>query len=75
MKRATYEDLMEVPDAKIAEIIDGELIVSSFSGLAGALATSVLGAEVRRSFHREAGDQLGGWEFALTRWWLPDATG
>ena len=27
-RRATYDDLMQVPDTKVAEIIDGELIVS-----------------------------------------------
>jgi hypothetical protein len=33
-RRATYEDLMKVPEHMVAEIIDGELIVSRLSGRA-----------------------------------------
>jgi Uma2 family endonuclease len=47
-RRATYEDLMQVPDTKIAEIIDGELIVSPrpatpHAATAGALFTDLGG--------------------------------
>jgi Uma2 family endonuclease len=42
-RRATYEDLLAVPDHLIAEIIDGELIVSPHPASRHALATSVLG--------------------------------
>ena len=27
-RRATYEDLLSVPDDRVAEIVDGELVVS-----------------------------------------------
>jgi len=47
-RRATYEDLMQVPDTKIAEIIDGELIVSPrpaspHAATAGAVFTDLAG--------------------------------
>ena len=41
---ATYEDLCKVPDHKVAEIFDGELIVSPRPALRHAHASSCLGA-------------------------------
>jgi hypothetical protein len=46
-RRATYEDLMRVPDTKIAEILDGELFVSPRPASPHAWATSAIGALVQ----------------------------
>ena len=43
-RRATYEDLLAVPDHLIAEIIDGVLYVSPHPASPHALCTSVLGS-------------------------------
>ena len=61
-RRATYEDLMQVPDTKVAEIIDGELIVSPRPASPHAHAGSGVGADVLR-FHGPAGSDPGpgGW--------------
>jgi Uma2 family endonuclease len=62
-RRATYEDLMQVPDTKVAEIVDGELFVSPRPASPHAFAATVLGTDLVASFHRAAGDPdgPGGW--------------
>jgi Uma2 family endonuclease len=66
-RQATYADLMEVPDTKIAEIIDGELIVSPRPGSPHAHAATVIGIDVGGPFHRGPGDPAGpgGWWILL----------
>jgi len=54
-RRATYEDLMEVPDTKIAEIIDGELVVSPRPASPHAHAATVIGSDVVGPFPPEPG--------------------
>ena len=44
MKRATYEDVLNAPEHKIAEILDGELFLSPFPPPRGALALTRLAA-------------------------------
>ena len=62
-RRATYEDLMQVPDTKVAEILDGELFLSPRPASPQLLATSALCARLITAFDREpAGpDHPGGW--------------
>ena len=62
-RRATYEDLMQVPDTKVAEIIDGELVVSPRPAVPHAHAATIMGVEVAGPFHRNTGDPdgPGGW--------------
>ena len=64
-RRATYEDLMQVPDTKVAEIIDGELIVSPRPASPHAWAGTAIGALVHSSFHGDGNPanpaQPGGW--------------
>jgi hypothetical protein len=45
-RRATYEDLLKVPDLLIAEILDGELITSPRPASPHARATSVIRGEL-----------------------------
>src|SRR5262249_46274066 len=62
-RRATYGDLMEVSDTKVAEIIDGELVVSPRPASPHAHAATVIGIDVGGPFHRAPGDPAGpgGW--------------
>lgn len=59
-RRATYEDLLAVPDPLIAEIIDGELVTSPRPSSPHARAASNLGGELYGPFDRGRGGP-GGW--------------
>jgi len=59
-RRATYEDLLAVPDHLIAEIIHGVLVTQPRPAAPHALAASVLGFELGGPFHRGKGGP-GGW--------------
>jgi len=59
--RATYEDLLKIPDHKVAEIVDGELYVSPRPAAPHALATSVLLADIGGAFHRGRGGPGNSW--------------
>jgi Uma2 family endonuclease len=66
-RRATYEDLMQVPDTKVAEIIDGELIVSPRPASPHAHAATMMGGELVTAFAGPPGSppSPGGWWFLL----------
>ncbi len=64
---ARYDELEKVPDTKVAEIIDGELIVSPRPASPHAFAASVMGADLIGAFHRPPGDARG-----PSGWWLLD---
>jgi Uma2 family endonuclease len=66
-RRATYEDLMQVPDTKVAEIIDGELVVSPRPASPHARAATAVGVDIAGPFDREPGDPAGpgGWWILL----------
>ena len=59
--RATYEDLLAVPDHKVAEILDGELFVSPRPAAPHARTASVLGVEIGSPFDRGRGGPGGWW--------------
>lgn len=59
-KLATYDDLLAVPDTKIAQILDGELIVQPRPAGPHAAVTSSLGGELFNPFQRGRGGP-GGW--------------
>jgi Uma2 family endonuclease len=61
--RATYEDLLEVPDHLVAEILDGDLYASPRPAVPHSRAASILGGEISFPFDREGGgaDRPGGW--------------
>jgi Uma2 family endonuclease len=66
-RRATYDDLLRVPDTKVAEIVDGELVVSPRPALPHAYAASEMFADLLPAFHgSEARSGPGGW------WILPE---
>jgi hypothetical protein len=60
--RATYADLLEVPENLVAEINDGELITSPRPASPRALATSALGSAIFDRFNgRRAAPGRQGW--------------
>ena len=66
-RRATYEDLLGVPDTKVAEILEGELVVSPRPAAPHALAAIEIGGDLVPVFHgTEARSGPGGW------WILPE---
>jgi Uma2 family endonuclease len=62
-KRATYHDLVNLPDHVVGEILDGELFASPRPASPHAFAASVLGSDLIGGFQRPPGDPggLGGW--------------
>jgi Uma2 family endonuclease len=66
-RRATYEDLIAVPDHMVAEILDGELVVSPRPAPRHANAASVIGMDVGGAFHRRTGSPGG-----PGGWWILD---
>lgn len=59
-RKASYDDLLGLPDNVIGEIIDGELVTQPRPGTSHAVATSVLAGELSGPFHRGKGGP-GGW--------------
>jgi Uma2 family endonuclease len=63
-RRATYDDLLAVPDTLVAEIIDGELFTSPRPAPPHALATSAIGSVLFDRFNGPPGGgaaEPGGW--------------
>ena len=60
VKRATYEDLLALPEHQVGQIIDGELIVQPRPAMPHAWATSELGGVLIPAFRRGQGGP-GGW--------------
>jgi Uma2 family endonuclease len=60
-RRATYEDLLQVPAHKVAEIVDGDLHASPRPASRHALASSRLGTELGGPFDRGRGGPGGWW--------------
>lgn len=60
---ARYDDILDVPETKVAEIIDGEVVVSPRPASPHANAASGILADVHGAFHRPPGDRgnPGGW--------------
>jgi hypothetical protein len=60
MKRATYEDVLNAPENKVAEILDGELFLSPRPAPRHAVASSEIGMAIGSPFQRGAVDlELG----------------
>jgi Uma2 family endonuclease len=58
--KATYADLIEVPDNFVAEMFDGDLYVSPRPAIRHAHAASVLGGKLMEPFHNGRNGP-GGW--------------
>jgi Uma2 family endonuclease len=67
-RKATYDDLLKVPEHKVAEIIDGELVVSPRPASPHALAAGAIGSVLFDRFNGPPGSRgaPGGW------WILPE---
>jgi Uma2 family endonuclease len=63
-RRATYEDVLNAPEHKVAEIIDGVLYLSPRPAFLHAGATMALGADLYGAFHRSRGGP-GGWRIFI----------
>jgi len=63
-RRATYEDLLAVPDEQVAEILDGELHVTPRPAAPHAVAHTNLLIDLGAALRRSEGDPPdGGWWF------------
>lgn len=60
-RRATYEDLAKVPDPMVAELLDGELVVSPRPGSRHARTASTMGSDLLGPFDRGLGGPGGWW--------------
>ena len=63
-RRATYEDLLKVPDILVAEIVDGELITSPRPAFPHAQVTSAVNQDLG-PFSRRPGGPSG-----PSGWWI-----
>jgi Uma2 family endonuclease len=63
-RRATYEDLLRVPDHLVAELIDGELFTSPRPASRHARATGAIDRRIGRAFDDGDGGP-GGWWIVL----------
>jgi Uma2 family endonuclease len=63
-RRATYDDLLGVPEHRVAEIVDGDLHSSPRPSSRHAFASSGLGADLLVAFQRGRGGPGG--------WWIVD---
>lgn len=61
MKRATYEDVLNAPENKVAEILDGELVLSPRPTYRHARAQSALFGQLWRPFDQGQGGPGGWW--------------
>ena len=59
--RATYEDLLRVPDHLVAEILDGDLFATPRPALPHARTGSALGVEIAGPFDHGRGGPGGWW--------------
>lgn len=60
-KKATYDDLYDIPDNMTGEIISGELIVTPRPSRKHTYATSALGSEIIHSYQFGRNGGPGGW--------------
>ena len=63
-KRATYQDVLDTPDDRVAEIIDGQLSLQPRPAILHAIAASEMGGDLHSFFRRGRGGPGG--------WWLLD---
>ena len=59
--RATYQDVLDAPAHRVAEIVDGALYTHPRPAMPHALARSVLGRRVGSAYHDKTGSPGGWW--------------
>ncbi|MFI5288197.1 MAG: Uma2 family endonuclease [Polyangia bacterium] len=59
--RATYDDLLALPDHVVGEIIGGELIATPRPASPHAVAGTAIGSDLFGSYNRPPGGGTGGW--------------
>ncbi|MBM4319962.1 MAG: Uma2 family endonuclease, partial [Deltaproteobacteria bacterium] len=64
---ATYQDVLDAPEHLIAQVVDGELILSPRPAIPHASSTSGIGADLHFAFHRRSGGGRG-----PGGWWILD---
>jgi len=64
-RRATYDDILNLPDNMVGEIVDGELFASPRPSAKHAAAASRLLSEIDGPFHSGKGGGPGGWWFIM----------
>lgn len=60
-RRATYQDILDAPEHKVAEIIDGELVLSPRPAGPHTFVHSALMADIGAPYMRGGGGGPGGW--------------
>lgn len=60
-RRATYDDLLALPNHVVGEIVNGELVVSPRPATPHAHAASILGMDIGSPFQRGRGGPGGWW--------------
>jgi Uma2 family endonuclease len=65
--RATYDDIVALPDNVVGEIVGGELFVSPRPAFRHGVASSVIGADILGPFHGPPGGPRG-----PGGWWIVD---
>jgi Uma2 family endonuclease len=60
-KPATYQDVIDAPEHKVAEILDGELFLSPRPALPHSLATTALAGLIEPPYSRNGTGGPGGW--------------
>ena len=60
-RKATYQDLLDVPDTLVAELVAGTLYTNSRPASPHALAAATLGMDIGSAFQRGRGGPGGWW--------------
>lgn len=60
-REATYQDVLDAPEHMVAELIDGELVLSPRPKPPHASVASMLGSELIPAFSRGGSGKPGGW--------------
>jgi len=60
-RRATYQDVIDAPEHRVAEVVDGALHTHPRPAMPHALASSTLGGELSNPFQRGRGGPGGWW--------------
>ena len=62
-RRATYQDVLDTPPHKVAEVVDGTLYIFDRPAAPHARASTVLGSKISHSFDHGRGGPGGWWIF------------